>query len=61
MGVVLRLSGTGTGAATLRLYLERFAPPGSEMPDALEQLLPVAEAVTRLRAISGREGPDVVT
>jgi phosphoglucomutase len=59
--VVLRLSGTGTGAATLRLYLERFVPPGSEMPDALEQLLPVAEAVTRLRAISGRKRPDVVT
>ena len=34
---------------------------GSEMPDALEQLLPVAEAVTRLRAISGRKRPDVVT
>jgi phosphoglucomutase len=28
--IVLRLSGTGTSGATLRVYLESFAPPGGE-------------------------------
>jgi phosphoglucomutase len=62
---VIRLSGTGTEGATLRLYLERyFAGPGGLDLDVQEALAPVAMAAERLagiRGTSGREGPDVIT
>lgn len=62
---VIRLSGTGTEGATLRLYLERYVPG----PDGLDQdvqtaLAPViaaAEALAAIRSKTGRDGPDVVT
>ena len=62
---VLRLSGTGTEGATLRLYLERFEPDASrhgiETQAALQPLIDAAEALTGLRARSGRQRPDVIT
>ncbi len=63
--IVLRLSGTGTEGATLRLYLERYAPgPDGLAHDVQEALGPViraAEALAGIRARTGRTGPDVVT
>jgi phosphoglucomutase len=63
--LVLRLSGTGTEGATLRLYLERFEPDathhGIETQAALQPLIDAAEALTQLRARSGREKPTVIT
>ena len=63
--IVLRLSGTGTEGATLRLYLERFEPDaarhGIETQAALQPLIDAAEALTRLRARAGRERPTVIT
>jgi phosphoglucomutase len=63
--LVLRLSGTGTEGATLRLYLERYAPGpeglGEEVQAALAPVIAAAEDLARIRAITGREGPDVVT
>jgi phosphoglucomutase len=63
--IVLRLSGTGTEGATLRLYLERFEPDASrhgiETQAALQPLIDAAEALTGLRARSGRERPTVIT
>ena len=63
--VVLRLSGTGTEGATLRLYLERFesdaARHGIETQAALQPLIDAAEALTGLRARSGRAAPTVIT
>ena len=62
---VFRLSGTGTSGATLRVYLERYAPPGGEVDrPAAEVLADVAEAAEALADIAGRLGrsaPDVVT
>ncbi|MEL7215453.1 MAG: alpha-D-glucose phosphate-specific phosphoglucomutase, partial [Pseudomonadota bacterium] len=62
---VLRLSGTGTVGATLRVYLERFEPPtGDHALDPQEALAPViaaVEALTDLRSVLNREGPDVRT
>lgn len=62
---VLRLSGTGTEGATLRLYLERHeAPTGDLGQDPQAALAPVkaaADAVAGIRARTGRDGPDVVT
>ncbi len=63
--IVLRLSGTGTEGATLRLYLERFEPDaarqGVETQAALRPLIDAAEALTSLRARSGRDAPTVIT
>lgn len=63
--VVLRLSGTGTVGATLRIYLERFEPDGARQAqdpqDALRPTIAAAEALTGIRAKTGRDGPDVKT
>lgn len=62
---VLRLSGTGTVGATLRVYLERFEDDPSKMAlDPQEALAPViaaVEEITGLRARIGRDAPDVRT
>ena len=63
--VVLRLSGTGTEGATLRLYLERYEKAETALDwgtaEALAGLAGVAEQVTRIAELTGRKAPDVVT
>lgn len=63
--VVLRLSGTGTEGATIRVYLEAFeddpAKIGADPAKALAAVIESAEAISELRAITGRVGPDVMT
>jgi phosphoglucomutase len=63
--LVLRLSGTGTEGATLRLYLERYVPGPNGLDEAVQDALaPVAAAAEMLAgiaAITGRKAPDVVT
>ncbi|MBB1490249.1 alpha-D-glucose phosphate-specific phosphoglucomutase [Paracoccus sp. MC1854] len=63
--VVLRLSGTGTEGATLRVYLERYAgtdQPHDLDPDrALAPVIVAAEELALIRAHTGRERPDVTT
>jgi len=63
--LVLRLSGTGTEGATIRLYLERYAAgPGGldlDVQDALAPVIRAAEELAGIRANTGRTGPDVVT
>jgi phosphoglucomutase len=62
---VFRLSGTGTEGATLRLYLERYAPgPQGLDLDPQEALAPIiraAHAVAGIAAFTGRSAPDVLT
>ncbi|MGB0497221.1 MAG: alpha-D-glucose phosphate-specific phosphoglucomutase [Rubricella sp.] len=62
---VLRLSGTGTVGATLRVYLERYAAPGedhgSDVQEALSEVTGAVEALTRLKHRFGRDRPDVIT
>jgi len=62
---VLRLSGTGTEGATLRVYLERFeGPEGDHAQDTQQILAPLAAAVDQVAGIftrTGRTEPDVVT
>jgi phosphoglucomutase len=63
--IVLRLSGTGTEGATLRLYLERY----ESVPDRFDlnpqlSLAPVIQAahtLARIEAHLGRSTPDVIT
>ncbi|TDQ83325.1 phosphoglucomutase [Dongia mobilis] len=63
--IILRLSGTGTVGATLRLYLEQFEPRTGrldrEPAEALGTLAELAEEIVGIRRISGRTRPDVVT
>jgi len=63
--IVLRLSGTGTQGATLRLYLERYEadPARHAIPTqaALAGLIGVAETVAQIRARTGRDAPSVTT
>lgn len=63
--IVFRLSGTGTEGATLRIYIERFEPDpenhGFDPQDALKEAIGVAEALCKVKALSGRSRPDVIT
>ena len=63
--IVLRLSGTGTEGATLRLYLERFAagPDGLDLDPqvALAPVIAAAHDLAGIKAHTGRTAPDVIT
>ncbi|MEO5615220.1 MAG: alpha-D-glucose phosphate-specific phosphoglucomutase, partial [Cypionkella sp.] len=63
--IVLRLSGTGTEGATLRLYLERYAegPDGLDLDpqDALAPVIRAAHALAGIEGYTGRVTPDVIT
>ncbi len=63
--IVLRLSGTGTEGATLRVYLEQAEarPDRLDLDPAavLAPLAAAAEALAGIRAHTGRAAPDVTT
>ncbi|WEJ34654.1 alpha-D-glucose phosphate-specific phosphoglucomutase [Devosia sp. SD17-2] len=63
--IVLRLSGTGTVGATLRLYLERYVPAdgdhGQDTQVALEPLIALADDLASIKARTGRPTPSVIT
>ena len=63
--VVLRLSGTGTEGATLRVYLERYAPGPEGLTEdpqaALAPIIAATEDLVGIKARTGRTGPDVIT
>lgn len=63
--IVLRLSGTGTSGATLRLYLERYqaGPEGLDIPvqTALAPVIAAAEDIAQITANTGRTAPDVIS
>jgi phosphoglucomutase len=62
---VFRLSGTGTSGATLRVYLERVETDPARLHEetqaALAPVIAAAEVIGRIREITGRAAPDVVT
>jgi phosphoglucomutase len=62
---VLRLSGTGTSGATLRLYVERYEPDPArhdlDTQEALADLLGAADDIAGIRSHTGRKGPSVIT
>ncbi len=63
--IVLRLSGTGTEGATLRVYLERVETDAARMHDdpqeALSGIIAAAEALAGIKDRTGRDAPDVIT
>ncbi|HEX4895537.1 MAG TPA: alpha-D-glucose phosphate-specific phosphoglucomutase [Solimonas sp.] len=63
--IILRLSGTGTKGATLRLYLERYEREASALDwrtaDALAPLASLADRLARISELTGRKAPSLVT
>ena len=63
--IVLRLSGTGTEGATLRLYLERYTagPDGLDLDPqaALAPVIRAAHSLAKIEGFTGRVAPDVIT
>ena len=63
--IILRLSGTGTEGATIRLYLERYERAADRLgwttTDALAPLAAIADRLIRIHEQSGRRGPSVIT
>ncbi|MDP4992029.1 MAG: alpha-D-glucose phosphate-specific phosphoglucomutase, partial [Marivita lacus] len=62
---VLRLSGTGTEGATLRVYLERYEAPGGDLnietQAALHDIAVATAQISGLTERTGRSSPDVMT
>ncbi len=62
---MLRLSGTGTEGATIRVYLERYTgPDGDHSLDAqiaLGDVITATEEITGIRTRTGRTQPDVIS
>ena len=63
--VVMRLSGTGTEGATLRVYLERYVASDGvhdeELQAALAPVAAAADAIAGVAQHTGRTRPDVAT
>ena len=60
---VIRLSGTGTSGATLRLYVERYEQSRLDLDtqEALADLLGAADDIAGIRSHTGRNKPSVIT
>lgn len=62
---MLRLSGTGTEGATIRVYLESYTgPEGDHSLDAqiaLGDVIAATEEITGIRTRTGRDRPDVIS
>jgi phosphoglucomutase len=63
--IVLRLSGTGTQGATLRVYLERYEPDATkhnlDAQVGLADLIAIAEEIVQIRTLTGMDRPTVIT
>ena len=63
--IIVRLSGTGTEGATLRIYLEAYdanvANHHLDAQIALNELIQVALQITQLKQLTGRDQPTVIT
>ena len=63
--LVLRLSGTGTAGATLRVYMERFETESArhhlDTQETLAPLIAAADAIAGIKRHTGRDVPSVIT
>jgi len=63
--IVFRLSGTGVAGATIRLYLEKYAPPDADLAlhpfDVVKPFGDIALKISGLEAATGRTAPTVIT
>ncbi len=63
--IIIRLSGTGTDGATLRLYIEEYQSDkdllNQEPQDALAELIALADHIAGIEKFTGRTEPTVIT
>ena len=63
--VIFRLSGTGSSGATIRMYIERYEvdeeKQNLDAQEALKPFIDVALKVSKLKEITGRDEPTVIT
>ena len=63
--IVIRLSGTGSSGATVRLYVDSYEDDPERIPqDAqvmLKPLVEIALKMSKLRELTGRQEPTVIT
>ncbi len=63
--IVYRLSGTGTEGATLRVYLEAYAPDPAkhnlETAEVMQPLVLIAQELAEIEQRTGRKEPTVIT
>jgi len=63
--IIFRLSGTGTSGATIRIYLESYEADATkhdmDAQDALAEMITAAGEMSRLRELTGRDTPTVIT
>jgi len=61
--IIIRLSGTGSSGATIRLYLEKYESVhiGTKTEDALGPLIKVALDTTKIKHFVGTDVPTVIT
>ncbi|MEM8505445.1 MAG: alpha-D-glucose phosphate-specific phosphoglucomutase [Cyanobacteria bacterium P01_D01_bin.1] len=63
--IVFRLSGTGTKGATIRLYLESYESDAAkhtvDPQESLKPLIVIADQVSKLQELTGRDAPTVIT
>jgi phosphoglucomutase len=63
--IVLRLSGTGTEGATLRVYIEKYEPDAEkhdmDTQEALKDLIELADQLAEITQLTGRKTPTVIT
>ncbi|KAF9949982.1 Phosphoglucomutase-2 [Modicella reniformis] len=61
--LIIRLSGTGSQGATVRLYVEKYDPDVHDKAtkDALKPLIELALELTELKEYTGRDEPTVIT
>ncbi|MGU3574232.1 alpha-D-glucose phosphate-specific phosphoglucomutase [Brucellaceae bacterium C25G] len=62
--IVVRLSGTGTTGATIRIYIERYEADENKLAldtqEALGELIELAEQITQVKAITGFKAPTAI-
>ena len=63
--IVMRLSGTGTAGATLRVYLDKYETEPSLLQQdpqvALSSLIKASREIAQIPEFLGRSAPDVIT
>ena len=63
--VVVRLSGTGTKGATIRVYLESYVPTGGDLNQdpqiALADMISAINALAEIQQRTGMDRPTVIT
>ena len=63
--IVIRLSGTGTEGATIRIYFEKYATPGEglnqDTQTVLSNLIKIADEITQIKNILGKDFRKVIS